>query len=470
MKKLFCKNRVVAGLALACLMICTLLAVVPERVCAENAPNKLFPNYYADMQVCSYTYTDWRDYHCDYTQFIRNIDCESNFYFFVYKQSEDDSWLRWIAFSSSTFSFDIANSFFYDQSSDIYDSSQTWTSHVKSEYDIYYQSGAYGSFTLDSFNCQVPYSESFDLDSTDSDNGFLLLQKIINGEDYGLGFTFGGFNSDSAEYSEDLGSLKDIQYKMLYLRDNVLDSSDVYYKFDFNSHTTSGIDLTQDCYDVVYYWECYADGVSLFGKDISVDSLFSDKFLTKEKQDSVYSLKEFAYEGDLYNIFESVIDNKPAVCRSFNVVTKLHVAPIYYDGTNSYIGNWSHITFPNIANSETLPELVEDEFDGNGLENDYEITTDNPDGSSSTINGTSTIGVGSTIDEAEHNSNLGTSTDVSVGSDDLWSNAQSMLEGIGNIPVIIAGIFSFLPSWCLGFIAVGFGLVVVLIVYKLVRG
>jgi hypothetical protein len=112
-----------------------------------------------------------------------------------------------------------------------------------------------------------------------------------------------------------------------------------------------------------------------------------------------------------------------------------------------------------------------------------EDTYINDDGNLDNVNdhdtNSSTAGSGSDADEAEDNSsfdkpdssiNIG---DLEISTDDVSSittSAKNFLSVIGNVPSIIKSLFSFLPDWCLSLVATGFALLVILIVYKLIRG
>ena len=55
-------------------------------------------------------------------------------------------------------------------------------------------------------------------------------------------------------------------------------------------------------------------------------------------------------------------------------------------------------------------------------------------------------------------------------SNTTFDRLEDFVSGIGDVPKIIADIFSFLPSWCLDLIGIGFALLMILIVVKFIRG
>ena len=56
------------------------------------------------------------------------------------------------------------------------------------------------------------------------------------------------------------------------------------------------------------------------------------------------------------------------------------------------------------------------------------------------------------------------------GSSGGLTDLKSFFDMVGQIPSLIADILSFLPAWCLGFIAFGFAVFVALMIVKAVRG
>jgi hypothetical protein len=161
---------------------------------------------------------------------------------------------------------------------------------------------------------------------------------------------------------------------------------------------------------------------------------------------------------------------------SYPVSFQIHVRPYHADGHTITYGGWSVVDFSNV-----------NLFSGDGnaavVNGVNEGTIVNDDGSVDSVDSTYdfdfTAGGGDNADEATNNSNPnGGSSGLSIGSVDvgldsiqsLSDSASSFLSFIGNVPKIIAKIFSFLPSWCLTLVTTGFALVILLIVYKLIRG
>ena len=91
---------------------------------------------------------------------------------------------------------------------------------------------------------------------------------------------------------------------------------------------------------------------------------------------------------------------------------------------------------------------------------------DEDDGNNSIESGSDSVH--DTDDAKDDFNNSSSAVDSSVNG--AISTMQSLLDMIRHVPQIISTIFSFLPSWCLNIVGLAFVALVVLIIYKLVRG
>lgn len=94
-------------------------------------------------------------------------------------------------------------------------------------------------------------------------------------------------------------------------------------------------------------------------------------------------------------------------------------------------------------------------------------TDDNPDASNGS-NPDSGFGSGDTPEDAENNAD-GNSSTGNAGND-MASNLKNLFTQVGQIPALISDLFSFLPPWCLAFIAFGFAVFVFFMIVKAIRG
>lgn len=269
---------------------------------------------------------------------------------------------------------------------------------------------------------------------------------------------FPASNEEIVEYSpayDVLGCLRHVTYNKLYTRSGVF-TDKLFYRFSWSGRTSTGVDLSKDEYDIIYYWECYSIEKTFSGKIKQSDSLFSDKRLVKNTQENYFTILQNAYEGQFYDIYKSVYDTQPFLTKDFQVITKLHIAPVFRSGDVNQIGLWTHVTFDNAGTTETVQDTVGDLADGDGLEAPFDVETDFPDGTSDILHNKNTVGVGSDINEALHNSASGNSTIIDTdlldsfnefdirSLDDIFIQLSQGVKGFANLFNIV---FSWVPQW-----------------------
>lgn len=86
-------------------------------------------------------------------------------------------------------------------------------------------------------------------------------------------------------------------------------------------------------------------------------------------------------------------------------------------------------------------------------------------------NGNGITGTGTDKDDADADTNANDKIQSKHDSSNTtFDKLEEFVQGIGDVPKMIADIFSFLPSWCLDVVAIGFALLIVLLVVKFIRG
>lgn len=263
----------------------------------------------------------------------------------------------------------------------------------------------------------------------------------------------------------------------------------VYYRVVWDSSTSTGVALNMDDTVVQYV-------VTGQLKDSSGNTLSSGH--TSYYLNSLTDEGASDYDNHLYDIFlqnstssldtsiihslqddlreKAGLSDKDYLLGSYSIDLQIHVRPYHADGHTITYGGWAVVNFTDVS-------LLTGDGNGEVSYGYNDSTTINDDGSLDSVEDSQhfdfTSGDGDTPDEATNNSNVnGGSSGLSIGSVDvdldsiqsLSDSASSFLSFIGNVPKIIAKIFSFLPSWCLTLVATGFALVILLIVYKLIRG
>jgi hypothetical protein len=323
-----------------------------------------------------------------------------------------------------------------------------------------------------SFNYQIyiPYLNLTYRYEPSSDNG-AFMKSILDNSYMISGFEgifSKTYDSDSAEYDTDLGYLENVSVTRSSV-DQGQHSMPV-TKINFSTTTSTGVDLRQDGYDVEYYltMQSYKDG-SLYSS-ASTDSMILSNNDCGSSESCVSSISSGAlYITGSCDPYQNLYDEVTSGLGLFSSATtslQIWMRPVYFDGSDSFYGQWTKISSVGSTNALTGKYTVDVVT---GTTDDGKVNSSgNLDNVTASSSQTGTSGSGDSYESASSASTPSHEVDSSLS--DLWTNAETMLNGIGNVPLIVASVFSFLPTWCLGFVAVAFGLIVLLIIYKLVRG
>ena len=116
-------------------------------------------------------------------------------------------------------------------------------------------------------------------------------------------------------------------------------------------------------------------------------------------------------------------------------------------------------------------------YDSDSVDDDGNKVSDSDGGYDKTKSTSEITGTGDTPEDAKDNVQKSEEKqgnkdiqDASGGSNSTFDKLEEFTKGIGDVPKMIADIFSFLPSWCLEVVAIGFALLMILIVVKFIRG
>ena len=449
------KIKQVIAIALALVMCAGALLHAPHPVMAAELYPVLSNGFvFSDI---NYNGGDWNGFIREF--YVSNLESADAVYALAYYDSTVDynatkKAQSYYLFSKSKFSFDWTMNVNSNGSSYKDESS---TSHYSAVLD---NSAALKGYFYP-FSCLqtatkiTDYPIGYDLSQGDL-SAYEVMNKILAGED------IDGIDGGVSSYERDtsLGALQNIDYRKIYTKKNGL-ADKLFYRFTWNRETSTGVDLSLDGYDVLYYWECYSIEKTFTGKVKQSESLFTDKKLVKGTQDNYYTILQNAYEGQLYDIYKKVYDTQPAITKDFDVITVLHVAPAYKESIFAPIkyGLWSHVTFDNAGTARTVQETIGDFNDGNGLEAGFDIETENEDGTSDTSHNKNTVGVGNDIDEAVNNSNHGNDTIFDSDFVDSFKNfdlssLSNILGQLGNAASAFADllgvVFGWMPTWVRG--------------------
>ena len=271
-------------------------------------------------------------------------------------------------------------------------------------------------------------------------------------------------------YKPELGYLQNVTTRTTWLSDDSGSMKEDTTRFvvKYDTVSTTGVDLTTGEYVVrlfvqkAYFRNQFNNGINDsydWGDDIVYDNFFP----------LVYYAEFDASQGkltyDLSAIVSAVSECENRYSSSQMVLKMIHEGVItYYQIYNTNTGECGGYV-----------QLLESGMNGTYKATTYDYNLNVDDGSGS--NGgyvdkdyNHSMGGGTTYEDAELNAERNESLLNGGSMDDIEGAINSFTSTLGVVPKAIGSVFSFLPSWCLNLLGVAFGLVAVLIVYKLLRG
>lgn len=298
--------------------------------------------------------------------------------------------------------------------------------------------------------------------------------KFLNGES--VDGVVNGNTFSSHTYDSSLGFLAGVELQQIHDKSKEIkgspDGSGLMETIIYNDKTTTGVDLKNGDYKVEVAWaDAYlnAKKTAYYSEDKKKTSIC--KFDAKLNCKSSDSLKRYYY---------SVLDaNKKCKDNStegfepsmFDIITKhLSSQPTYWyriiTKDNRYSG-WVKLGVKGGGVDDiTFPQDTYDN-DDNKVDADH--------GGYHKDNSKEAIGSGDSKDEAIEDSVADSQRkdDNNVinngSSKDLWDSLKEFVKGVESVPIMIADLFSFLPSWCLGLVASGFALMISLMIINCIK-
>lgn len=240
----------------------------------------------------------------------------------------------------------------------------------------------------------------------------------------------------------------------------------------YNDKTTTGVDLKNGDYKIEVAWaDAYlnAKSTAYYAEDKKKTSIC--KFDAKLNCKSADSLKRYYY--NVLDANKKCKDNSTEGFEPnmFTIITKhLKSQPTYWyriiTKDNKYSG-WVKI---GIKGGEVDDiSFPQDTYDNE----DNKVDADH--GGYHKDNSKEAIGSGDSKDEAIEDSVADSQRkdDNNVinngSSKDLWNSLKEFVKGVESVPIMIADLFSFLPSWCLGLVASGFALMITLMIINCIK-
>lgn len=244
----------------------------------------------------------------------------------------------------------------------------------------------------------------------------------------------------------------------------------------YSSTSTTGIDLSKGGYKVQLYgsyaWQDKSGNIKsedkghkTFIKDWKAEN--NIKGLNR----SAYTWIDWKSANDKVEANKTSNAHKPNVFEKMTTYSNYQYEPIWYlrivSQDNKY-GVWVKLYNSSKNKGKYTSDSVDDDdnfvFDSDG---GYDKPKDT---SEITGWGDTPEDAKDNVQKAEENQDNKDIQDASGGSNSTFDKLEAFTKGIGDVPKMIADIFSFLPSWCLEVVAIGFALLMILIVVKFIRG
>ena len=273
-------------------------------------------------------------------------------------------------------------------------------------------------------------------------------------------------------YDEDIGTLIISKSKM-YEESNGEDVNDLYNLFSWKMKTNTGFSLSDNKYARTFIQvrvesKCVVYDDRRHTKINKNFDSYGEKAMLINSHPADSQPLKISYLTDIPNVLPKThaeIHNPVFTGYNytlyFRVVCTDDLAVIPSDTSEWHCGGWRALD----CNADILVGQS-DTTENGSFDDDDNWVTDEDDGNNSIESGSDSV---HDSDDAKDDFNNSTSAvDSSVNG--AISTMQSLLDMIRHVPQIISTIFSFLPNWCLNIVGMAFVALVVLIIYKLVRG
>lgn len=282
-----------------------------------------------------------------------------------------------------------------------------------------------------------------------------------------------GFSSDNATHSDKLGSLMGVSSNVLFITGGNNQTVDSAYLLRWKGKTSTGFDLNgMDGYKKIevqtrielkgYYYS----GVGTSGDKLELvhnaDSWFNYSNVTASEKKVRVATSEI--ESNLPSFFDEYKNISNLHGKDYDI--KFYMRPVALSDDGWVYGDWIRYTINKVTGTGYITGESTGEVTGGDFDPSTGEFVPDPDSPS---NGTTDVGTGngSSLDDAEDDA---ITNGGGGGSSGGLTDLKSFFEMVGQIPALISDILSFLPAWCLGFIAFGFAVFVALMIVKAVRG
>ncbi len=344
----------------------------------------------------------------------------------------------------------------------------------------------FGLFTL-SDSCQFSGSKSdiFMLYDKNYSECFPSIVKYVTTGVKSDGMIIGGSDTKPTDVTnKSIGYLQNVKLNRSFITpikgNNIFETTnyqiytDMIYNMKWNgSKTSTNYDLSSSYVQIYAKAEYRKDEYA----DISAtDFIELGDYVKASKGKTDFSFMELfkkasncksSYLSDFPLAAASYKDGKLQACSvTPNIKFKFYIRA--YKGTDK--GPWLCVTEKG--------SHMSNEFVNSGDDVPYNVSSGDlgadgkfsPDGNVNE-DGKGTTGTGKDKDDSVADTNANDKIQSKhESSNTTFDRLEDFVSGIGDVPKMIADIFSFLPSWCLEVVAIGFALLIVLIVVKFIRG
>lgn len=243
----------------------------------------------------------------------------------------------------------------------------------------------------------------------------------------------------------------------------------------YSSTSTTGIDLSKGGYKVQLYgsyaWQDKSGNIKsedkgrkTFIKDWNAEN--NIKGLDRSK----YTWIDWKSANDKVEANKTSDAHKPNAFEKMTTYANYQYEPIWYlrivSQDNKY-GAWVKL-YNSTNKGKYRSETVDD--DDNAVPDSGGGYNKPKDTSEITGTGDTPEDAKNNVPKAEEKQDNDDLNDSANGNNSTFDKLEQFTKGIGDVPKMIADIFLFLPSWCLDVVAIGFALLIVLLVVKFIRG
>lgn len=344
----------------------------------------------------------------------------------------------------------------------------------------------YGLFTLNKeYQFSGSKSDIFMLYDKDYHECFSSIVKYVTTGEKSDGMIIGGsgYRPNTQAYSE-IGCLDNVQMETYVTNKKELIDADENADLSkinqdkvivYSSSTTSGIDLSKGGYRVQLYgsyaWQDKKGNIK--SEDKGHKTFIKDW----DAQDNIKGLDRSKYrwidwKSANYKVEADKTDkaHKPNVFEKMTTYANYQYEPIWYlrivSQDNKY-GAWVKL-YNSTNKGKYRSESVDD--DDNSVPDSGGGYKKPKDTSEITGTGDTPEDAKNNVPKAEEKQDNDDLNDSANGNNSTFDKLEQFTKGIGDVPKMIADIFSFLPSWCLDVVAIGFALLMILVVVKFIRG